>query len=78
MPTLGNAGFGFLLTYGFNDLTGDFLNRHYPKQSFSFSHCSINQAWAKSVTMQPFLLHHAACMSAAHLLEVKNKKPYLT
>ena len=45
MPTLSNVGFGLLLTNGCNNLTGDFINWHYPKQPLTFCHCCVNETW---------------------------------
>ena len=43
MPTLSNVGFGFLLLNGSNDLISNCFYWHYPKQSFSFCHCCVNE-----------------------------------
>ena len=46
MPTLGDVCLGLLSVNGCDDLVGDFLDGHHPKQSFAFGHCCIDKTRA--------------------------------
>ena len=43
MPSSGNVCLGFLSADCFTYLSGNFLHWHYPKQSLTFCHCSVNK-----------------------------------
>ena len=43
MPTLGDIDFRLLETDGFTDLAGNLFDGHHPKETFAFSHSSINE-----------------------------------
>ena len=46
VPTLGDVCLRFLLANSSDDLMGNLLDRHHPKQSFAFGHCCIDKAGA--------------------------------
>ena len=43
MPTLGDVYLGFLLANSGNDLVGNFIDGHHPKQTITFCHSGINE-----------------------------------